>query len=417
MRKTAENTGLDPSSETKEADFSFVLSGELSAYAPVLLALAETAFPDLEIAWRNSLQDSLKHKQTGPLIVPLTPPIGALAQRLLDGQKPADALDDWTGTTQSHLNSYRSARRQVKLLALGPLLAGAADSWAALAAQIGQPAPAPLAAQAPNDQAQSHEDNLSHLVAAYLLQSVPAAQALASEIEAMIHGPLPFVDAPLRGAEAVLEQARAQQDRVDALTTERDLLRENLDATLTSLTQAQAQLDQGTKDRDQLLQARQAQDDKLQQQGAALDSARKTAADADQANQALGTQNALLRENLALLVAETDKQASQQRTLATELKSRTELEARLSKTSGTLVQAEATVRQQAQRIAQLEAGLRQAGQDTAQTRQALHSLQQQHEQLGRDASLASETLDQVLRSTSWKLSSPLRKVVSRLRSH
>lgn len=414
MRKTAPSTGFEPTNETKEADFSFVLSRELSDQGPLLLELAKTAFPDLEIAQHSSLQDSLKHGQTGVFVVPVIPPAEALAQRLIDGQNPADALDDWTATTQNRLALYRSARRQIKLLALGPLLDGAAESWAALAAQIGQPAPAPRATRAPSRPGQ---DSLSQLVAADLLHSTPAAQALAGEVEAMIHGPLPGAENSLRRAADILEQARDQQARLDDLSTERGLLRENLDATLSALTEARAHLDQSATERDQLRQACRMLEENLQQQSPALDAARKMAADTDQDCRALGAENALLRENLALLVAENDKQATRQQTLAKELEARAELEARLSSTSGTLVQAEATITQQAERIARQNAELWQSRQDIARLQQALHSLQQRHEQLGRDASVASETLHQVFTSTSWRVTSPLRKIVSRLRSH
>ena len=414
MRKTAPSTGFEPTSETKGADFSFVLSRELSDQGPLLLELAKTAFPDLEIAQHSSLQDSLKHDQTGVFVVPVIPPAEALAQRLIDGQNPADALDDWTATTRNRLALYRSARRQIKLLALGPLLDGAAESWAALAAQIGQPAPAPLDVRTP---ARPGQDGLSQLVAADLLHSAPAAQALAGESEAMIHGPLSGAENSLRRAADVLRQARDQQARLDDLSTERGLLRENLDATLSALTEARAHLDQSATERDQLRQACRMLEENLQQQSPALDAARKMAADADQDRRALGAENVLLRENLALLVAETGTLATRQQTLAKELEARAELEARLSSTSGALVQAEATITQQAGHIARQDAGLHQSRQDIAQLQQVLHSLQQQHEQLGQEASVASETLHQVFTSTSWRATSPLRKIVSRLRSH
>jgi len=415
MRKTAPSTGFEPTSETKGADFSFVLSRELSDQGPLLLELAKTAFPDLEIAQHSSLQDSLKHDQTGVFVVPVIPPAEALAQRLIDGQNPADALDalDGNGPKPPRPLSQRR-RRQIKWRARGPLLDGAAESWAALAAQIGQPAPAPLDVRTP---ARPGQDGLSQLVAADLLHSAPAAQALAGESEAMIHGPLSGAENSLRRAADVLRQARDQQARLDDLSTERGLLRENLDATLSALTEARAHLDQSATERDQLRQACRMLEENLQQQSPALDAARKMAADADQDRRALGAENVLLRENLALLVAETGTLATRQQTLAKELEARAELEARLSSTSGALVQAEATITQQAGHIARQDAGLHQSRQDIAQLQQVLHSLQQQHEQLGQEASVASETLHQVFTSTSWRATSPLRKIVSRLRSH
>lgn len=326
MQETAPSKENKPQSGKNGADFCFVISSDLSDHTPELLRMAKTAFPDLEISVIGDLPAGRERGSlTCPLIVPVATPAEALAFALINRQPPAVALESWTRTAQNRLAEYRGARRQIKLLALAPLLEGSAESWATLAAQIGRPAPAALPEQT-KEAPQNGADSLHQLIAAYLLQSAHEAQALASEIEAMIHGPLPASENPLQSIAGVLDYLRDQQARLDNLVVKDELL----------------------------------------------------------------------RENLALLSDQNDKLATQQKTLSRELQSMTELEARLSRTGEDLLQAQ---------------------QEAVQARNALQDLQQHHNRLSHDTKAISETLEQVLASTSWKITGPLRKVVSRLRSN
>lgn len=323
MQNAALSKDIVPLNGTAVTGFCFVISDDLTNHAPQLVQLAKTAFPDLDITTQSDLLGAPGNTPAAPRIVPVATPAEELAQLLINGQPPATALENWTKAARQRLFEYRGARRHIKLLALGPLLEGSPDSWKALSAQIGLTAPAAFPQQpaAPR----GSYDTLHRMVASYLLQTAPEAQALAAEIDAMIHGPLPASENPLRTAAEVLDAARAQRADSESLTTEA----------------------------------------------------------------------ALLRENLGLLVTENGKLTTRQENLSRELAAMTELEARLSQTSNALVQAE---------------------KNTAHSQKSLRDLEHLHQRLTHDAKAISEALDQVLASTSWKLTGPLRKIVSRLRS-
>lgn len=197
---------------------------------PPLQARAEAAFPKVQASFHTSLEEALEAPGSDLIILPIETPTQSLARRLAGQQEYESALQDWFEETEAFLQICRKVRRRVRIMAKSPLLSGSTESWQALAAQVGlQISPAAAG------QAETAPCPLSHLLGQYLIQITPRAQALAKEIEAMINGPHPSFENNPELVTAVLKKqhdAKTEEAKQRHLSTENDLLKENLSALL-----------------------------------------------------------------------------------------------------------------------------------------------------------------------------------------
>lgn len=250
-----------------------------------LKALSNAAFFGVEALIYPSLEGALAEHGDSLIIVPTETPSQNLARRLVGTADHGKALQDWIEEAEAFLQTYRKVRRQVRVMAKAPLLKGGTDSWQAVANQFNIPL-SPL----PKEILETEETEpcaLSHLVSLHLLQITPKAQALATEIEAMICGPCPSFEKSSELVTIVLAERKAAQ---------------------TEVTELQNRLE-------------------------ALETQREQAV----------SKSELLEESVSALLRDIETQSVRQKTLARELKSMSDLEARLARSAEELLRAQQSI--------------------------------------------------------------------------
>ncbi|MDT8853512.1 hypothetical protein RNZ50_00390 [Paracoccaceae bacterium Fryx2] len=228
----------------QEGDAALALRGRLAA--PDGSAVALAVMPDLAAA--------LARPGDAPVIVLHQPAETALTGAMAQGTPPSEALAAWMAATAAQLGALRRNRRRITLVEAAALTGGEAAGGvlARLAARLGHAvAPAadaaaavptpPVLSLAPAPPA----DPVLAALARVCLADNADAQALASELEALVLGP---AEGPPARTEGLADAAFAAhlapgRDAGGRLGAERELLLDQMRHMQQQMDQAQAETD------------------------------------------------------------------------------------------------------------------------------------------------------------------------------
>lgn len=363
------------------------------APATHLKNLITTLFPAQKINLFDDLQEALHQSSSDLVVVPILPPVEAIAHRLANGENPEQALEDWRTQARADLSAYRKARRRLVLFSLSALLTGNSESWMSFGQRL-QCEPVGLETLDPSTLSNESGPSISSfycLLAAQLLCWSPTAKAVADEIEAMLNGPYTSLDISPVLVEKVLQDQHYGAGQKRQSETENDLLRENLAKALHQIDDLHAEHKEAIAALKDQLSTRSAELETITHEQAVTKS-----------------EYDVLCKKFEDLLGKAETQATRQKNLEAELDAMASLEAKLSKMSAEMMLVQTALQECTNKLNQAQAQL-------AHTQQDHQRLQSERDQLAHDAAILSDTLTEVFASNSWKVTRPIRSIMSRIR--
>ncbi|MCC5989634.1 MAG: hypothetical protein JJT95_18355 [Pararhodobacter sp.] len=384
---------------------------------PLLRTLAAEARPALALTLHDDMESALAATSKGPILVPMKPPVDALAQLLDEGWKASDALHAWKQRTDAFLRASRRARRRLVMIAPGPLTQRAAESLDVLEARLGVRF-ARDAYMAPGPDRHETQHGPSVIFAAALLDVDAPARALADELRAMYSGPGGESRPPSRDISAIWSRLtggeRERQllaEKLSQAEGERDRLRAELEAVST-------QIEIERLSHAEKLSKTEAERDRLRVELEAVSTRVEIErlSHAEKLSQAEGERNRLRTE-----LQEVSTQIGTERQAHEAKLARVEGEQDQLRAEFEAVAAQAETQRQSHAEALAQAERRQlhhdavagalALRDAAEKRALQHECAEKNRQI---AALEAE-LGRVYASRSWKVTRPVRGIGARLR--